>query len=167
MATNLLKELGEATGIGHEVVYVIKLHGGNRRKLNMAVVAEFIPMISLKELRTGTIESTLGRNELKARVPLDEFLEIAKVLGCETDFSTGVRVIARGDERYVRLMVYSAVRRFIRSPYKAFEFRSLVKNLPFLEVIYWAAMFRKYAAVHGPRGLRRPAEAFKLAYGLD
>ena len=166
MNTDVLEGIREQTGVQVEVVYVVKLHGENRTKPEMAV-AEFIPLISVKELRTGTIESSFGRNELKAKVPRNEFLEIAKVLGCEADFSMGVRVIARGNERYVRLMVYSAVRRFIRSAYKTFEFRSLVKNLPFLEVIYWAAMFRRYAAVHGLRGLRRPAEAFKLAYGLD
>jgi len=167
MDANPLKGISETAGIHHEVVYVIKLNGGYQSKLNGTRVAEFIPMICLKELRTGTTESMMGRDELKARVPMNEFMEMAKAFGCEVDFSKEMRVIARGDERYVRLMVYSAVRGFIRSAYKAFEFRSLVKNLPFLEVIYWAAMFRRYATIHGLRGLRRPAEAFKLAYGLD
>jgi len=164
MDANLLKELGEEAR--SEVVYMIRLHGSNRGRLNQTVLAEFIPMICIKELGACTIDSMMGRDELKAKVPLGEFVEMAKTFGCQVDLAK-VGVIARGDERYARLMVYAAVRYFIRSSYKAFEFRSLIKNLPMLEVIYWAAMFRRYTAIHGLRGLRRPAEAFKLAYGLE
>ena len=117
-------------------------------------------------LWTSSRESILKSSvDLRIRVGQDEFLWLAKVLGCRVNKN---EIVFSNLDQYNRILIYAYVRKTIRSPGKANCLANLILDLNSWEAFYWASVIRENWWEHRSiKKLYRVAKSFKLLFNLE
>lgn len=107
----------------------------------------------------------LSTCDLKAKVDAEELARAARKMGLHVN---GRTITVDDLDAYNRLLIYAAVRPFLKHASQANSLLWLVRNLNGWQASYWASEFREaWWAKPGPRSIRRVARAFITLFELE
>jgi len=128
--------------------------------LEKAVQARF----KVRVYRKVAAFTWLSTCDLKAEVDVDELARVARKMGLKVD---GATIRVEDLDAYNRLLLYAAVRPYLRHASQANELLWLVRNMNSWEAGYWASAFREaWWARPNAKSVRRVAKAFITLFEL-